>query len=152
MLKTFWNGFGGKLAFTLVLAVIAGLGAIGAAAQEEAAEQPPVREGDWVEISFGTGIDKTTRALVGEAGTFAATGERVFCLTRVHGLQPPTTVTHAWYHEGRTMARVDLPVGSENWRTWSSKTYLPTWTGSWEVKVLDQDGRVLGSALFEVVE
>ena len=65
-------------------------------------------------------------------------------------MSPPTTVTHAWYHEGKTMARVDLTVGSENWRTWSSKSYLPSWTGSWEVKVLDTDGMVLGAAEFEV--
>ena len=150
MLSSGWQGFGVKLAVTLTVVVCAGWSFAGA--QESAADQAPVREGDWVEISFGTDMDKQTRTLIDEGNTFAAAGGRVFCLTRVHGLQPPTTVTHAWYHEGRTMARVDLPVGSENWRTWSSKTYLPSWTGSWEVKVLDQDGLVLGSAVFEVVD
>ena len=59
-------------------------------------------------------------------------------------------MTHAWYHEGETRARVDLPVGSLSWRTWSSKRILPSWTGRWEVKVLDAEGTVLGAAAFEI--
>ena len=147
------------LAGVLVLAAaVAVVGSLPAVAQEEGAPaaqespsaEPVQREGIWVEIFLGTDIDKETRAVVGEAATFPSDGERVFCLTRVHGMSPPTTVTHVWYFEGKTMARVDLSVGSQNWRTWSFKTYKPDWTGSWEVKVLDEDGMVLGSAGFEV--
>ena len=142
----------------VLAAAVAGGGLLPAAAQEEGAPavqespaaEPVQREGIWVEISLGTDIDKETRAVVGEAATFPPDGERVFCLTRVHGMTPPATVTHVWYFEGKTMARVDLTVGSQNWRTWSFKTYKPDWTGSWEVKVLDEDGMVLGSAGFEV--
>jgi hypothetical protein len=114
------------------------------------AQETPPREGIWVDFIFGTGIDLETRAVIGEGTVFAPDGGKVFCFTRVHGMSPPTSVTHAWYYEGKTMARVDLTVGSENWRTWSSKSYLPAWTGSWEVKVLDPDGMVLGTAGFEV--
>ena len=147
------------LAGVLVLAAaVAVAGLLPAAAQEEGAPtaqespsaEPVQREGIWVEIFLGTDIDKEKRLVIGEAATVPSDGERVFCLTRVHGMSPPTTVTHVWYFEGKTMARVDLSVGSQNWRTWSSKTYKPDWTGSWEVKVLDEDGMVLGSAGFEV--
>jgi hypothetical protein len=152
-----WTGR--MLAGVFVLAaVVAGGGWHSAAAQEEGASavkesssgESVQREGVWVDIFFGTEIDKETRAVIGEATTFPADGVRVYCLTRVHGMSPPTTVTHVWYHESKTMARVDLPVGSENWRTWSYKTYQPAWTGSWEVKVLNEDGMVLGAAGFEV--
>ncbi|MCP4572388.1 MAG: DUF2914 domain-containing protein [bacterium] len=71
-------------------------------------------------------------------------------MTRVWGLAGDTSVTHAWYHEGETKARVDLPVFGGHWRTWSSKLILPAWTGAWEVKVLDADGSVLASASFEI--
>jgi hypothetical protein len=124
-----------------------------AGAQEDPAAPAPaetVREGIWVDFFFGTGVDPATRAILGEAASFPAGDGRIYCLTRVHGMSPPTTVTHAWYHEGKTRARVDLNIGSENWRTWSYKTMLPAWTGYWEVKVLDEDGMVLGSAGFEV--
>ncbi|MEN8007773.1 MAG: DUF2914 domain-containing protein [Candidatus Krumholzibacteriota bacterium] len=123
---------------------------VSAAEKDTQAVEPAPREGVWVDFSFGTGIDQETRAVSEASLTFAADGERVYCLTRVHGMKPPATVTHAWYYEGRTMARVELNIGSENWRTWSYKSYLPEWTGNWEVKVLDEDGMVLGSAGFEV--
>lgn len=112
--------------------------------------QAAPREGIWVDFTFGTGVEQETRAVVGEAVVFSADVDRIYCFTRVHGMHPPTAVTHAWYYEGKTMARVDLSVRSENWRTWSYKTVLPGWTGAWEVKVLDEDGMVLGSAGFEV--
>jgi hypothetical protein len=129
---------------TGVLVLAMGLG-LTAGAQETAP-----RQGIWVEFLFGTGVDLETRSVIDQGTVFTADGEKVYCMTRVHGMSPPTSVTHAWYYEGKTMARVDLTVGSENWRTWSSKSYLPSWTGSWEVKVLDPDGMVLGSAGFEV--
>ena len=113
-------------------------------------EDPGQRTGVWVDFFFGTDIDKEKRTVIGEGKVFPADGNRIYCLTRVHGMSPPAKVTHAWYHEGITKARVDLTVGSENWRTWSYKSYPPAWTGSWEVKVLDEDGMVLGSAGFEV--
>jgi len=145
------------LTAALVL-TLAGAGLYSAAAQEEdtssnkesVSTEPAPRVGTWVDFSFGTGIDKETRTVIGEGTSFPADGHQVYCLTRVHGMSPPATVTHTWYHEGRTMARVDLAIGSENWRTWSYKTILPAWTGTWEVKVLDTDGMVLGAAEFEV--
>jgi len=103
-----------------------------------------------VEIAFGTDIDRDNRELVGETPVFSAGIDKIICLTRLKGLEAPTSVTHVWYRDGKTMARVDLNVASSNWRTWSSKRLLPDWTGHWEVKVLDSDGRVLGSAGFDV--
>lgn len=150
----------GRLPVALAVLMIAllSVGWISAQAQEETAAvaenpgpgEPAPREGIWVDFFFGTGVDTESRSITGAAHSFAADGERVYCLTRVHGMKPPASVTHAWYYEGKTMARVDLTIGSENWRTWSSKSYLRGWTGNWEVKVLDEDGMVLGSAGFEV--
>jgi hypothetical protein len=150
---------GRALAGAFVLAaVFAFAGWLPAAAQEEGvppaqetpSAEPAQREGIWVDVFFGTDIDKETRAVIGEGVTFPSDGDRVYCLTRVHGMSPPTLVTHVWYYEGKTMARVELSVGSENWRTWSFKTYKPEWSGFWEVKILDGDGMVLGSAGFDV--
>ncbi len=114
--------------------------ALGASAQETPG----------VLISFGTDIDRDTRELVGETAVFEAGVDRIICLSVVDGLEAPTSVTHVWYRDGKTMARVDLNVGSSHWRTWSSKRLLPQWTGNWEVKILDSDNRVLGSAAFSI--
>jgi hypothetical protein len=127
----------------LVLLVMGTLVLAGGALAQDAAAPS-------VDIAFGTDIDRESRELVGETAVFAAGIEKITCLTRLKGLEAPTSVTHVWYRDGKTMARVDLNVASSNWRTWSSKRLLPDWTGHWEVKVLDSDGRILGSAGFDV--
>ena len=134
------------VAAVLLAGCLAALPATAQTAEEDGEPTPAV------EIAFGTDIDRETRTLVGEAAVFGPDLERIFCLTRIVGMTPPANVTHAWYYEGKTMARVDLKVGSPDWRTWSSKRYLPAWTGHWEVKVLDPAGRVLASAGFEIQE
>ncbi|RMH43608.1 MAG: DUF2914 domain-containing protein, partial [Gammaproteobacteria bacterium] len=57
---------------------------------------------------------------------------------------------HVWYWQDREMARVDLPVRSSNWRTWSSKRILPEWTGPWRVVVEDAAGKVVAEKVFRV--
>ena len=138
------------LTTALLVACVTGAGLTPARAQDESETAPAVREGQWVDFTFGTGIDPETRQVTGEAVAFPPETEKIYCFTRVHGMQPPATVTHVWYHEGRTISRVNLNIGSENWRTWSFKSRFDGWSGAWEVKVLNEDGMVLGSATFEV--
>jgi len=82
------------------------------------------------------------RAPQGAADRFDAEVGRLYCFTEIRGLEG-STITHAWIHEGTTRARVQLPVRSSQWRTWSSKTLAAGWTGAWQVKILDADGIVL---------
>ena len=89
------------------------------------------------------------REPVGEASAFEAGVELLFCFTEITGLEG-TTITHAWIHDGKTRARVELLVRSPRWRTWSSKKLAPGWTGSWQVKILDAEGIVLSTVSFEV--
>ena len=103
-----------------------------------------------VDMAFGSGYDYDTRVLVETGDTFPAGTEVIWCRTRVTGADGPATVTHVWYREGKTMARVELRIASSNFRTVSSKKLLPEWTGRWEVKVLDEDGTVLRAESFTV--
>lgn len=77
---------------------------------------------------------------------------RVYLWTRVTGARGETRVAHVWYHGDRQRARVELRVASPDWRTWSSKEIVPSWTGDWRVEVVGPDGRVLETASFTVVE
>ena len=139
-----------KLTIALGLALMISLpGAALTQEQAPAGEDAPA-DAVTVDVAFGVDVDREMRELVGEAEVFGTDLERVWCLTRIRGLTPPATVTHAWYYEGKTMARVDLKVGSPDWRTWSAKRYLPAWTGHWEVKVLDEAGKVLASGSFTI--
>lgn len=100
-------------------------------------------------IEFGTGIDN--RNVVNVDSVFSNSIERVYCFTEVTGAgESTTTITHVWYMEDQEMARVELPVQGEKWRTWSSKYILENWTGEWSVDVLNSDGEVLATKTFQV--
>lgn len=134
-----------------IMALAAGtvvLGGMGLAMAQEAETETVAAI--QVDMAFGTGVDPEDRTLMGAASIFAADLGKVFCYTTITGMADVDTVTHAWYYEGRTMARVDLAVKAAHWRTWSSKRVLPGWTGHWEVKILDRAGKVLASDGFEL--
>ena len=95
-------------------------------------------------------LDVVDRAPVGSGDVIPAGTQRVFCFTRVEGAQEKTEITHNWYFQGNLKASVVLPVRNANWRTWSSKTLLPAWTGEWMVEVLSKDGTPLESIIFFV--
>ena len=90
------------------------------------------------------------RLPVGAGDVIPAGTERVFCYTRIVGAQGETEITHNWYYQGALKASVVLPVRTSEWRTWSSKTLLPEWTGEWMVEVLSKDGTPLESVIFFV--
>lgn len=132
-------------AATIALLCVAAL----AAAQTESSADETAASVQ-IDTQLGAQLDRATRSIVDPSDRFAPDVEKIFCLTRIQGLEAPTTVTHAWYHEGEAMARVSLNVGSADWRTWSSKRILPAWTGRWEVKVLDETGKVLHTSEFVI--
>lgn len=101
---------------------------------------------DLAEGVVAAGVEQ--RQPVGVSEHFAADIGRVYCFTRVRGASGEESVTHVWMKEGKEMARVELAVRSDNWRTWSSKRVLPEWRGAWTVKVLDQTGVELASIPF----
>ena len=59
------------------------------------------------------------------------------------------TVTHQWMFDDRVMFEKSFEVGGDRWRIWTSKTLLPDWTGTWTVKVLNEDGSILERKTFE---
>ena len=75
---------------------------------------------------------------------------RAFLWTRITGAADSTTVVHVWYRGEEEEARVDLPVHGSDWRTYSTKRILPSWTGPWRVEVRDVDGQVLETVSFTV--
>ena len=134
------------------LVLLAAVSGLPMAAQAQDSTTTPAPE---AQLVFGTDLDRATRSLVGRGTEFAAEGfsaeaGQVYCLSHLANMVAPTTVTHVWYYEGKTMARVELTVGGASWRTWSSKRILPEWTGNWEVKLLDADGMVLATSGFKI--
>jgi len=94
-------------------------------------------------------LEVEERQPVGAGDRFPSDVESLTCFTRIVGGEGESVV-HAWIHDGTTRARVELQVGSSSWRTWSTKTILPSWTGAWEVKIMTPAGQVLHSVTFTV--
>ncbi len=59
------------------------------------------------------------------------------------------TVTHQWMFNNKVMFEKSFEVGGARWRVWTSKTLIPSWTGTWTVNVLDDDRTTLESKSFE---
>lgn len=102
--------------------------------------------------TFQFGTDVQDREIVDADTVFTNDVERIFCLTHITGMDENSTVTHIWYHDNQEMASVELPVRSNDWRTWSSKSLLPSWTGEWSVDVMDSEGNLLVSKSFVIEE
>lgn len=91
--------------------------------------------------------DVVDRAPVGTGDVFAKEVPKVYCFTRVVGGQG-TQLTFNWYYKGSLKASVKLDVNSPNYRTWSSKSMIPQWTGEWMVEILSGEGKPLESIIF----
>lgn len=82
-----------------------------------------------------TGIEN--QLPVDRVDTYPADYGKLYCFTRIVGAAADTEVTHVWFFQDDEMARVTLPIRSGDWRTYSSKRFLPQWAGDWRVVVLD---------------
>ena len=58
-------------------------------------------------------------------------------------------ITHQWTFNDKVMFEKTFEVNGSRWRVWTSKTLVPSWTGTWTVNVLDDDRSVLASNSFE---
>ena len=82
--------------------------------------------------------------------SFKASVGKLYCFTKIVGAQSPIEITHVWYFGNSKMAKVNLPVKSPSWRTYSSKTIHPQDIGGWHVEVLGPEGSVLWSVQFKI--
>ncbi len=58
------------------------------------------------------------------------------------------TLYYRWLRNGRQVAKVRVGIGSDGWRSYSSKVINKAMTGTWAVELLDAQGRVLAPAEF----
>lgn len=102
------------------------------------------------QFDFATSIED--REPFGVDTAFAANVGNVFCFTHVEGAADSTQIAHVWYYKEQEKARINLDVESNDWRTWSSKTILESWTGRWRVMIEDNQGNVLATKSFVIKE
>jgi hypothetical protein len=64
--------------------------------------------------------------------------KRVYFFTHITGLVGKQVI-HRWIYEGEEKATVNLNIGGDNWRTYSSKRVPNYWQGKWQVQVWQAD-------------
>jgi hypothetical protein len=74
--------------------------------------------------------------------------DRVIFFTEYRDMEG-STLTHRWMHDGEEMATVSSDIGGPRWRTWSSKRLMDSWTGTWTVEIVNEEGEVVDSRSFE---
>jgi len=126
--------------------VAAGTSALAQDNQQATAEAAP--QSLRAEVKVCAGI--ADRMPMGEASSFGSSVGKVYVWSRITGGEGETTVKHVWSHNGVERASVELAVKGTTWRTWSAKTIVPSWTGAWEVKIIDAAGATLATTNFTI--
>ena len=99
------------------------------------------------EISICTAVED--RQPFGIGTVFSDELDKIYCFTKISGVEDTTYVNHVWYFGNDEIARVNLPIKSPSWRTWSSKK-LNMGSGNGRVEIVSESGDILGKAEFEI--
>ena len=83
---------------------------------------------------------------------FKSDVDRLYCFTEISTDQSPTGVVHVWSYKDQIMAAVPLQVEAARWRTYSSKKIANQWQGNWKVEVYSDQGKLLKSIEFIVLQ
>lgn len=125
-------------------------------AQDEPAEEPmedttAVAEPELAlaEIQICEAVEN--KEPVGTGTVFSDDLDKIYCFTKIAGAEDTTYVNHIWYFGDEEIVRVNLPVKSSSWRTWSSKT-LNMGSGKGHVEIVSEGGDVLGKVNFVIKE
>jgi hypothetical protein len=125
-------------------------------AQGEAAEEPvedttavAAEESGLVleDIAICTAVED--RQPTGVGTVFPDDLDKIYCFTKIGGAEDTTYVTHVWCFGDKEIIKVNLPIKSVSWRTWSSKM-VDMGLGKGYVEIVSEDGTVLGKAEFEI--
>lgn len=74
---------------------------------------------------------------------------QIYYFTELRGMAGQT-VTHRWEHDGKVVHEQKLDVGSDRWRTYSSKSLYPNQAGEWKASVIDAGGATLSANTFNL--
>lgn len=83
--------------------------------------------------------------------TFPADVGKIYCWSKIKDGQD-TAIKHIYYCDNQEKASIELQVRSPMFRTYSTKTILPAWTGQWRVDIVDSQGKLLKSLDFTIGE
>jgi len=75
--------------------------------------------------------------------------KKLFLFTQINQ-KKDQVIYHRWMFNDKQMAQIKLHIGSDQWRTYSSKTFNRQMLGQWQVNVVDENEQILKSIKFDV--
>lgn len=87
-----------------------------------------------------------------EAIVFSTTLGRVYCFTDFLNVPERSFIYHHWFFEDQKRASVKLLLRPPRWSTYSSLQLRATDVGPWRVDVTTEDGSVLRTLRFSILE
>jgi hypothetical protein len=90
------------------------------------------------------------REAMESGSSFPASVEKLYCFSKIIGIQNPTEIVHVWYHGEMERARMSLAVHPPAWRTYSLKNIHANELGAWRIEILDLSGNILKTIHFEI--
>lgn len=113
-----------------------------AAATEETMkqEQSGFSRGSVVRSAFTREIDE--REPMENLQNLSNENTQVKFFTELRDMSGQTAV-HRWEYEGKVVAEIEFNVKGPRWRVWSSKSFVPQWTGDWKVSVINGAGEII---------
>lgn len=107
--------------------------------------QEPVLSDHVKRAVFTTAV--VNREPVDSIATLTTVTDRIYFFTEITGMAD-RTIRHRWIQGNEVRAEIPIPIGGPDWRVYSGKKLLPSWTGEWAVLVVDEDENVLGKKTF----
>lgn len=118
-------------------------------AQGAAMEQSGFSSGSVMRSAFTTHIED--REPVDKVQKLDNDTQEVYYFTELRDMEGQTA-KHRWEYKGEVMAEVEFDVKGPRWRVWSSKRFVPDWTGEWTVSVVNAANEVIAEDSFQYVE
>lgn len=103
-------------------------------------EQSGFSRGSVVRSVFTSAVDE--REPTDSIKELSTNSDKVIYYTELRDMSGQTA-KHRWEYNGEVMAEVEFNVGGSRWRVWSSKSFVPGWTGEWKVSVLNGANEVI---------
>ena len=103
-------------------------------------EQSGFSRGSVVRSAFTREIDD--REPMENLQSLSNENDQVKFFTELRDMSGQTAI-HRWEYDGKVVAEVEFNVKGPRWRVWSSKSFVPQWTGDWKVSVINGAGEVI---------
>ena len=88
----------------------------------------------------------------GGAIAFSISLGRVYCFTEFPVVPQKMHIYHNWYHRDKKRAGVKLLLKPERWSTFSYVTFKKQDLGPWRIDITDQQGKVLRTLRFSIID